>query len=93
MENVYDLTTWVSFKFIGYYQKLIVDEQIQGLINSIGEGRTDRYMSLLSTLSSRGHTSGIDIGSGLSTALFTFSDRFLGTDLLPKVQSLAEGNN
>jgi Protein of unknown function (DUF2877) len=93
MENVYDLTTWISFKFIGYYQKLIVDEQIQGLINSIGEGRTDRYMSLLSTLSSRGHTSGIDIGIGLSTALFTFGDRFLGTDLLPKVQSLAEGNN
>ncbi len=93
MENVYDLTTWISFKFIGYYQNLIVDEQIQGLINSIGEGRTNHYMSLLSTLSSRGHTSGIDIGSGLSTALFTFSDRFLGTDLLPKVQSLAEGRN
>jgi Protein of unknown function (DUF2877) len=93
MKSVYALTTWISFKFIGYYQKLIVDEQIQGLINSIGEGRTDRYMSLLSTLSSRGHTSGIDIGTGLSTALFTFGDRFLGTDLLPKVQSLVEGRN
>ena len=90
MKRVSDLTTWNSFKFIEYYQKLIVDEQIQGLINSIGEGRTDRFISLLSTLSCRGHTSGIDISTGLSTALFTFCDRFLGTDLLPKVQSFSE---
>jgi Protein of unknown function (DUF2877) len=93
MKRVCDLTTWISFKFIEYYQKLIVDEQIQGLINSIGEGRTDRFMSLLATLSCRGHTSGIDIGTGLSTALFAFGDRFLGTDLLPKVQSFSERRN
>ena len=91
MKRVCDLTTWISFKFIEYYQKLIVDEQIQSLINSIGEGRTDRFMSLLSTLSCRGHTSGIDIGTGLTTALFTFGDRFLGTNLLPKVQSFYRG--
>ena len=30
MERIYILTTWISFKFIEYYQKLIVDEQIQG---------------------------------------------------------------
>ena len=62
IKRVCDLTTWISFKFIEYYQNLIVDEQIQGLINSIGESRTDRFMSLLTTLSRRGHTSGIDIG-------------------------------
>lgn len=93
MKSVYDLTTWISFKFIGYYQKLIVDEQIQGLINSIGEGHIERYMSLLSTLSCRGHTSGIDIGTGLSIALFTLGDRFLSTDLLPKVHSFSEARN
>ncbi len=93
MKSVYNLTTWISFKFIGYYQKLIVDEQIQGLINSIGEGHIERYMSLLSTLSCRGHTSGIDIGTGLSIALFTLGDRFLSTDLLPKVHSFSEARN
>jgi Protein of unknown function (DUF2877) len=93
MKRVCDLTTWISFKFIYYYQKLIVDEQIQGLINSIGEGRTDRFIYLLSTLGYRGHTSGIDIATGLSTAIFTFGDRFLGTELLPKVQGLLEYGN
>jgi hypothetical protein len=93
MNSVYDLTTWISFKFIEYYQKLIFDEQIQGLINSIGEGRTDHFTSLISTLSCRGHTSGIDIGTGLSTALFTFCDRSLGTNLLSKVQTFTEDGN
>jgi Protein of unknown function (DUF2877) len=92
-KSICDLTTWISFKFIEYYQKLIVDEQIQGLINSIGEGRTDNFMSLISTLSCRGHTSGIDIGTGLSTALFTICDRSLGTDLLSKFQNLPEEGN
>ncbi len=92
-KSVCDLTTWISFKFIEYYQKLIVDEQIQGLINSVGKGRTDHFMSLVSTLSCRGHTSGIDIGTGLSTALFTICDRSLGTDLLSKVQNLPEEGN
>jgi Protein of unknown function (DUF2877) len=89
-KGVCELTTWISFKFIEYYQKLIVDEQIQGLVNSIGEGRTDNFMSLISTLSCRGHTSGIDIGTGLSTALFTLCDRSLGTELLSKFQTLLE---
>jgi len=93
VKRVCDLTTWISFKFIGYYQNLIVDEQIQGLINSIGERRPDRFMSLLTTLSRRGHTSGIDIGTGLIVALFTYSDRFVGTELLPKVQSFLEKGN
>lgn len=93
IKRVCNLTTWISFKFIEYYQNLIVDEQIQGLINSIGERRPDRFMSLLTTLSRRGHTSGIDIGTGLIIALFTYSDRFIGTELLPKVQSLLEKGN
>ena len=91
MQRVCDLTSWISFKFIEYYQELIVDEQIQSLINSIGEGRTDRFMSLVPTLSYRGHTSGIDICTGITTALFTFVDRFHGTELLPKVQSISTG--
>ena len=93
MKEVCDLTSWISFKFIEYYQKLIVDEQIQCLINSIGEGHTDRFMKLVSTLSYRGHTSGIDICTGITTALFTFVDRFHGTELLPKVQSISEEGN
>jgi uncharacterized protein DUF2877 len=93
IKRVCNLTTWISFKFIEYYQNLIVDEQIQGLINSIGEKRPDRFMSLLTTLSRRGHTSGIDIGTGMIIALFTYSDRSVGTELLPKVQSFLEKGN
>ncbi|MFY9967653.1 MAG: DUF2877 domain-containing protein [Nitrososphaeraceae archaeon] len=93
IKRVCNLTTWISFKFIEYYQNLIVDEQIQGLINSIGERRPDRFMSLLTTLSRRGHTSGLDIGTGLIIALFIYSDRFVGTELLPKVQSFLEKGN
>jgi uncharacterized protein DUF2877 len=92
-KRVCNQTTWISFKFIEYYQKLIVDEQIQALINSIGEGRTDHFMLLISMLSCRGHTSGIDIGTGLSIALFTLCDRSLGTNLLPNVQTFSEGVN
>jgi hypothetical protein len=93
LKRVCEMTTWISSKFIEYYQKLIMDEQIQSMVNSIGEGRTDRFLSLLSPLSCRGHTSGIDICIGVSTALFTVGDRFIGTDLLLKVQKLSKGGN
>jgi hypothetical protein len=86
MQRVYHLTSWISFKFIEYYQRIIVDEQIQDMINAVGEGRTDQCISLLEKISCRGHTSGVDIGTGFTSALFTFSDRFRGTKLLDTVQ-------
>jgi Protein of unknown function (DUF2877) len=75
-------TTWMSSKFIEYYEKGIVDEQIQEMINSIFTGDPEKYMSLLRQISYRGHTSGSDIGIGMTAALYTFIDREFHTELL-----------
>jgi Protein of unknown function (DUF2877) len=75
-------TTWMSSKFIEYYEKCIVDEEIQEMINSISTGDPEKYMSLLRQISYRGHTSGSDIGVGMTAALYTFIDRQFQTNLL-----------
>ena len=75
-------TTWMSSKFIEYYQKCIVDEQIQQMINSISTGDPAKYISLLCQISHRGHTSGSDIGIGMTAALYTIIDRKFHTELL-----------
>jgi hypothetical protein len=75
-------TTWMSSKFIDYYGKCIVDEQIQEMINSISTGDPEKYMSLLRQISYRGHTSGADIGLGMTAALYTLIDREFHTELL-----------
>jgi Protein of unknown function (DUF2877) len=75
-------TTWISAKFIEYYEKCIVDEEIQEMINSISTGDPEKYISLLRQISYRGHTSGSDIGIGMTAALYTFIDRQFQTKLL-----------
>ena len=75
-------TTWMSSKFIEYYEKCIVDEQIQEMINSIATGDPEKYMSLLCQISYRGHTSGSDIGIGMTAALYTIIDRKFHTEFL-----------
>jgi hypothetical protein len=75
-------TTWMSSKFIEYYEECIVDEQIQEMINSISTGDPEKYMSLLCQISYRGHTSGSDIGIGMTAALYTIIDRKFHTELL-----------
>jgi hypothetical protein len=75
-------TTWMSSKFIEYYERCIVDEQIQEIINSISTGDPEKYMSLLRQISYRGHTSGADIGIGMTAALYTLIDREFNTELL-----------
>jgi Protein of unknown function (DUF2877) len=81
-KKIVDSTTWVSSKFIEYYEKCIVDEQIQEMINSIFTGDPEKYMSLLRQISYRGHTSGADIGIGMTAALYTIIDRKFHTELL-----------
>jgi hypothetical protein len=81
-KRVINSTTWMSSKFIEYYEKCIVDEQIQKMINSIFIGDPEKYMSLLCQISYRGHTSGADIGIGMTAALYTIIDRKFHTELL-----------
>jgi hypothetical protein len=72
----------MSSKFIEYYEKGIVDEQIQEMINSIFTGDPEKYMSLLRQISYRGHTSGSDIGIGMTAALYTIIDRKFQAEIL-----------
>jgi hypothetical protein len=81
-KKIVKITTWMSSKFIEYYEKCIVDEQIQEMIDSISTGDPEKYMSLLGEISYRGHTSGSDIGIGMSAALYTIIDRKFQTELL-----------
>ena len=81
-KKIVKITTWISSKFIEYYERCIVDEQIQEMINSISTGDPEKYMSLLCEISYRGHTSGSDIGIGMTAALYTIIDRKFQTELL-----------
>lgn len=81
-KKVVNSTTWMSSKLIEYYEKCIVDEQIQEMINSVSTGDPEKYMSLLCQISYRGHTSGADIGIGMTAALYTIIDRKFHTEFL-----------
>jgi hypothetical protein len=72
----------MSSKLIEYYEKCIVDEQIQEMINSVSTGDPEKYVSLLCQISYRGHTSGADIGIGMTAALYTIIDRKFHTEFL-----------
>ena len=65
-KKIVNNTTWISSKFIQYYKRCIVDEQIQEMLNSIYIGDPEKYMSLLHQISYRGHTSGADIAIGMT---------------------------
>jgi uncharacterized protein DUF2877 len=81
-KKIVNNTTWISSKFIQYYKRCIVDEQIQEMLNSIYIGDPEKYMSLLHQISYRGHTSGADIAIGMTAALYTITDRKFHTQLL-----------
>ena len=81
-KKVVNSTTWMSSKLIEYYEKCIVDEQIQEMINSVSTGDPEKYMSLLCQISYRGHTSGADIGIGMTAALYTIIDQKFHTEYL-----------
>jgi hypothetical protein len=81
-KKIVNSTTWISSKLIEYSEKCIVDEQIQELINSVSTGDPEKYMSLLCQISYRGHTSGADIGIGMTAALYTIIDREFHTEFL-----------
>ena len=72
-----------------YYERCIVDEQIQTMINSLADGNFENYVSSLAQVSYRGHTSGIDIATGMTAALYTIIDCTTGTDLLKELLAIS----
>jgi hypothetical protein len=67
-------TSWISAKLLDYMQRLILDEQLQGLIDSATKGDQNALVIALETLLPRGHTSGIDIAVGAILALSLIRD-------------------
>ncbi len=86
-EEYSTMTSWTSYKLMEYSQECICDEEIQGMVNSLALGRSDEYSKKMVPLSSRGHTSGVDLVTGMTCALYTLIDRKFGTSSLHKLIS------
>jgi hypothetical protein len=86
-EEYSTMTSWTSYKLMEYSQECICDEEIQGMVNSLALGRADEYSKKMVPLSYRGHTSGVDLVTGMTCALYTLIDRKFGTSSLHKLNS------
>jgi hypothetical protein len=82
------LTTWTSYKMMKYNERCLCDEELQGIINSVANGRVNEYLTNMCPISLRGHTSGIDLLTGMTCALYTIIDRKFGTSSLLHLSSI-----
>ena len=80
-----NLTSWTSFRLMKYGMECVCDEEMQALVNSIARGLEKEFLANLSAISYRGHTSGIDLVTGVVCALYTVVDRIFGTSILRKL--------
>jgi hypothetical protein len=83
-EKFAPLTSWMSSKLIDYSKRNLCDEEIQAMINSIAAGDLNQYISSIVKISRRGHTSGIDIATGMTVALYTVIDDTFETNLIER---------
>lgn len=86
-------TSWISAGLLDYMQRLILDEQLQGLIDSATKADQDAVVIALETLLPRGHTSGIDIAVGAILALSLIRDIAYGreeTEIIARVLGLRD---
>lgn len=75
-------TTWISTKMIQCSQRSLHDEVVELALNSVARGDVSSYISALIELGPRGHTSGIDLATGMTVSLFTVCDLLFRTDCL-----------
>ena len=66
-------TNWISAKLVDYAQHLQVDDQLLDVIRSISDHQQDT-VTALEALIPRGHTSGIDIATGVVLGLSVVCD-------------------
>ena len=78
-------TNWISAKLLDCMQLRILDEEVTGLISSLTCADENQFTLNLESLASRGHTSGIDIITGVIIALSIISDAKYGTNLTTKI--------
>lgn len=81
-------TSWISAMLLDYMQRLVLDEQIDGAITCAAEGRVDALVEAIELLFSRGHTSGIDIATGIVLALSLIQDLVFRTRQTEKTAML-----
>jgi hypothetical protein len=82
-----ELTSWTSYKLMEYGKECLCDEEMQSIINSVARGSANEYLTNMCPISHRGHTSGIDLVTGITCALYTIIDRKLGTNSLRELDS------
>jgi hypothetical protein len=82
-----ELTSWTSYKLMEYGKECHCDEEMQGIINSVARGSANEYFTNMGPISHRGHTSGIDLVTGITCALYTIIDRIFGTNSLREFDS------
>jgi hypothetical protein len=70
-----------------YGKECLCDEEMQSIINSVARGSANEYLTNMCPISHRGHTSGIDLVTGITCALYTIIDRKLGTNSLRELDS------
>jgi len=78
-------TNWISAKLLDCMQLRILDEEVTGLISSVTCADENQFIFSLEALASRGHTSGIDIITGVIIALSIIFDAKYGTNLTTKI--------
>ncbi len=87
-----ELTSWTSYKLMECGKECLCDEEMQSIINSVARGSANEYFKNMGPISYRGHTSGLDLATGMTCALFTIIDRRLGTNSLRKLDSFLKKN-
>ena len=88
-----ELTSWTSYKLMEYGKECLCDEEMQSIINSVARGSANEYFKNMGPISHRGHTSGLDLVTGMTCALYTIIDRRLGTNSLRELDSFLKKNN
>jgi len=74
-------TNWISAKLLDYMQSEILDDELAGLISSASKENGNPFIFSVESLVSRGHTSGIDLVTGVIVALSVVVDAERGSNL------------
>ncbi len=67
-------TSWISATLLDNMQRLVLDEQLREIFDCAVRGCVDVFVEAIEALLARGHTSGIDLSTGIILALSLIRD-------------------
>jgi len=73
-EALTNRTSWISAKLFDQLQKQMLDSQLARLMEYAASGRQDEFVLASEGLLSRGHTSGLDLTTGIAISLSLIQD-------------------